>query len=251
MASKEWTSGGSPVAGTRIFAIICSVLALPLLLTAGFLTEDRLSSVAAVLATPRGELNAPARGRAFYEGKLHARPDRTTPLGTPAAAWIGVVRWKTGSGKSKTDHSCMSGELGGLLLSDSSTTVGLSGEGFSLERAHTSGGRPAETTKLKPECAEHLDEGEYEEQFFANGDAVTVAACFAHGRAGSTLAPCEGEGGLIAAGSIDDKHIEARASARLSSWIVIMLATAFSVMALVAHMHSDRRVVVPPQEDDA
>lgn len=252
MASKkEWTSGGSPAGGTRVFAIICTVLALPLAVTAVGLSEDRLSSVARVTATPRGDLAVQGQGRAFFEGRLHARPDRTTPLGSPAAAWVGTVRWKTGSGKSKTDHACASGELGGLLLG-SSPPIGLSADGFTLERGHTNGGRPADTSKLKPECAQHLEEGEYEEQFSENGDLVTVAACGAPSPTGAPrLAGCEGEQGFIAAGRIGDKHADAVANARKSAWIVIMLATALAVMALVGHMHSDRRFVLPEPEDDA
>jgi hypothetical protein len=249
MAKREWASGGSPLAGTRLFAIICTVVALPLLVTAVLLTEDRLALVARVLATPRGDLAIAGQGRAFHQGQLHGPPGRTTPLGNSAAAWIGTVRWTTGSGKSNTSHSCVSGELDGLLLGDS-PAIDLLADGFTLERGHTSGGRPADTSKLRPECVQHL--GQYEEQFFKDGDLVTVAACGRPGPTGSPqLTGCQGEQGAIAAGTIGDKHVAAIDSARLRAWILIMLAAAFSVVALVAHLHSDRRFVLPEQEGDS
>jgi hypothetical protein len=52
MTSKpEWTNGGAPAGGTRTFAIICTGIAVPLLLTALLLTEDRLAAVKTLVAT--------------------------------------------------------------------------------------------------------------------------------------------------------------------------------------------------------
>ncbi len=243
-----WRRGGARSRGIHVLAVIFCLLSFAGCLKFGMQLDSELERATKLTSLPCGNLAQPADAPAIYSGHISGPAGRVTPTGRPAAIYHATVAWEEGSGKSKFTRTCVSSGADKTLLTGDAT-VALHATTHALEGARVTESRDElERSRLKPECAEALDNpgATYRETYLEPDDVVTLVACKSRfGVGAASLGSCSGIDAYIASGSVGVQRSAQIDGARYA--IARMLLGPAAVVAALLLLARGRRGFLEPE----